>query len=95
MPGSFNDVDRSKCTVVVPDGCRSTYEANPYWKEFNIVERSEYEAGVESTADDQTSASDARFYGLDGRRAGNSIEGLTKGIYIVRQNGKAEKIIRN
>ena len=33
-------------------------------------------------------------YGPDGRLAGHSIEGLPKGIYIIRQNGNALKVMK-
>lgn len=93
LPRSFKEVDRSKCVVVVSDGCKEIYEANDYWKEFNIVEKSEYDAGVGKNPFDQSPTTEERFYNLDGFSI-NSVVDLDPGtIYIrVSPDGVAKMI---
>ena len=40
----FDDVDISKCTLYVPQGCKAAYEAAPVWKVFIIKEMAKPEA---------------------------------------------------
>ena len=40
----FDGVDISKCTLYVPQGCMSAYEAAPVWKDFIIKEMAKPEA---------------------------------------------------
>ena len=80
MPNSFNAVDKSNCTVIVPDGYRQAYEENEYWKDFIIVEKSDYEAGVEIAADPEQT--EETYYTLTGFRI-HSKENLEKGtVYL-------------
>lgn len=81
MPNSFNALDKSICTVIVPDGCKSAYEENDYWKEFIIVEKSDYEAGVQIAADPEQS--EEAYYTLTGFRI-HSKENLEKGMIYLK-----------
>ncbi|MDE6273108.1 MAG: leucine-rich repeat domain-containing protein [Muribaculaceae bacterium] len=46
FPNCFDNVKKSECTVIVPDGFKDVYMENDYWKQFNIVEKSAYRAEV-------------------------------------------------
>ena len=57
-------------------------------------------SGVETIGTDAPEAAAIDYtlpyevYSLDGRPAGRSLDGLARGIYIVRQNGSAVKVVR-
>ena len=93
MPKSFNAVDKSKCTVIVPDGCKSVYEENNYWKDFIIVEKSQYQASVAELPVDENC--EDSYYTLNGFRI-HSPENLEKGeIYLkVTDKGTSKFIHR-
>ncbi len=80
LPNSFNAVDKANCTVIVPDGYKSVYEENEYWKDFIIVEKSAYESGVQIVPDPEET--EEAYYTLTGFRI-RSKENLEKGqVYL-------------
>ncbi|MDE6811046.1 MAG: leucine-rich repeat domain-containing protein [Muribaculaceae bacterium] len=81
FPDSFSAVNKSACTVIVPDGCKSVYEENNYWKDFIIVEKSEYQATVALPETDRNN--DEAYYTLSGFRI-PSPESLGKGEICFR-----------
>lgn len=61
---SFDSVNKGNCTVIVPDGCKETYEKSDYWRQFNIVEKSQYQASspqIELPSDEKEA-----YFTLDG-----------------------------
>lgn len=91
FPKSFNAVDKSKCTVIVPDGCKSVYEENNYWKDFIIVEKSQYQASVAELPVDENC--EDSYYTLNGFRI-HSPENLEKGeIYLKVTDKGTSKLI--
>lgn len=75
----FDDINKSICTLQVPEGCEAAYKAADQWKEFFIE-------GVNFIADN------ADVYTIDGILVGKNMDAatiaskLSKGIYII--NGK-------
>ena len=89
--------------LYVPKGSLSKYENAPTcWWQFLDVYESDFEdldkifnpemSGVsEITVDEQEYP--VEVYNLNGVKVGNSTDGLTKGLYIVRKGGVASKVI--
>ena len=72
--GVFDRVNISKCTLYVPKGYKSAYEAAPVWKDF-VIEEMEYPEAIEQPTSDSS---------LKGRA--NKV--LRDGQLFIERNGK-------
>lgn len=98
---AFCDMDKRKCKLYVPKGCKEKY-ANAYeWMRFlNIFDTLESDSGVESVTDgSDLSGMQVDVYTLEGQMVKKSVmteslqDELDKGIYVVRTaDGKTRKI---
>jgi len=75
------DIDKQNCTLEVPQGTLSAYQAAEQWKEFFFIQEGEASTGISNTVVQPTSGTPT-YHTLDGREVKNP----GKGIYIV--NGK-------
>lgn len=96
---SFNQVDKSKCVLIVPDGCREVYEKRVGWNEFNIAEKSEIndnrsESNVNSLYDSSESR-DEEYYTLDGIKINSCNISNSSQIFIQKSSTKSLKLIGN
>ena len=95
--GPFSDPD--KMTLYVPVGARAAYEAHPHWKHFGeIVETPELTGGpnaVEGVTAPDNGNNVSEVYTLSGRLVwrGSGTPSLQKGLYIMKENGRAVKRI--
>ncbi|MDE7461930.1 MAG: hypothetical protein K2M88_02085 [Muribaculaceae bacterium] len=63
---------------------------NP-WKNFKNIQ--EYiTTGIEDVTTDINENEPCEIFTTDGVRVGDSVEGLSKGIYVVRRGNKTKKI---
>ena len=95
LPFQFEQADFAESKDDVPQGVTTTisveFSDDPSSAiEFTVVFNKD-NAGVEGVAIDSNSA--MSVYSLDGRSAGTSLQGLAKGVYVVRQNGKTSKVL--
>ena len=75
-------VDTSKCKLLVPQGSINAYKAAEVWKDFFNIETDLN--GISSDAE-----ASAEWFDLRGR----SINAPRKGLNIIRQGGKTQKVI--
>jgi len=78
----FRYVDTSKCKLLVPQGSINAYKAAEVWKDFFNIETDLN--GISSDAE-----ASAEWFDLRGR----SINAPRKGLNIIRQGGKTQKVI--
>lgn len=95
-------------TLYVPVGSGDAYRSHPVWCRFSKIEETDFAgidalfkadydvSGIDDIRTDVTGDADeeapVRIYTLDGRHAGENVETLRPGIYILRQGRKARKI---
>lgn len=90
---SFNEVDKSNCIVIVPDECSKFYESNAFWKEFKIVERSQYYTNRVENFEESTVEPNG-MYSLSGIKINNNV--LNRGeMYFEKVGDKIIKKILN
>ena len=80
-PWAFNGINKQNCTLEVPQGTLSAYQAAEQWKEFFFIQEGEAPTGIGNTVVQPTTGAPT-YHTLDGREVKNP----GKGIYIV--NGK-------
>ena len=78
---ALDDINKWNCTLEVPQGTLSAYQAAEQWKEFFFIQEGEASTGISNTVAQPTSGTPT-YYTLNGREVKNP----GKGIYIV--NGK-------
>ncbi len=78
---ALDDIDKWNCTLEVPQGTLSAYQAAEQWKEFFFIQEGEAPTGIGNTVVQPTSGTPT-YHTLDGREVKNP----GKVIYIV--NGK-------
>ena len=83
----FNDINKSKCNLIVPKNSLDAYKQAPQWKDFLLIEGST--TGITNTVYNKAGLADV--YTLDGTKrlskaSTDEINALPKGVYIV--NGK-------
>jgi len=78
---ALDDINKWNCTLEVPQGTLSAYQAAEQWKEFFFIQEGEASTGISNTVV-QPTPSAPTYHTLDGREVKNP----GKGIYIV--NGK-------
>jgi len=80
-PRALYGIDKQNCTLEVPQGTLSAYQAAEQWKEFFFIQEGEASTGIGNTVVQPTQGAPT-YHTLDGREVKNP----GKGIYIV--NGK-------
>ena len=78
---ALDDINKWNCTLEVPQGTLSAYQAAEQWKEFFFIQKGEASTGIGNTIAQPTSGKPT-YHTLDGREVKNP----DKVIYIV--NGK-------
>ena len=78
---AFYDINKQNCTLEVPQGTLSAYQAAEQWKEFFFIQEGEAPTDIGNTVVQPTQGAPT-YHTLDGREVKNP----GKGIYIV--NGK-------
>ena len=83
----FDDINKSKCKLIVPKNSLDAYKQAPQWKDFLLIEGST--TGITNTAYNNSGLADV--YTIDGTKrlskaSTDEINALPKGVYIV--NGK-------
>lgn len=77
-------------TLYVPEGSREAYEAHEVWGQFMNIETFDPNASIDEIMSGDV---DCEVYTIGGLKVGNSLDGLPKGIYIVRKSSKVTKIV--
>ena len=86
---TLNDINKWDCTLVVPVGSKSAYQAADQWKEFFFIEESDVTA-INRIYDDKAEGRIEGIYDLNGRK----LERLQRGMNIVRMSdGTTKKIV--
>ena len=85
--GVFDDINKSKCKLIVPKNSLDAYKQADQWKDFLLIEGST--TGITNTVYNNSGLADV--YTIDGTRrlskaSTDEINALPKGVYIV--NGK-------
>lgn len=83
----FDDINKSKCKLIVPKNSLDAYKQAPQWKDFLLIEGST--TGITNTVYNKAGLVDV--YTIDGTKrlskaSTDEINALPKGVYIV--NGK-------
>ena len=83
----FDDINKSKCKLIVPKNSLDAYKQAPQWKDFLLIEGST--TGITNTVYNKAGLADV--YTIDGAKrlskaSTDEINALPKGVYIV--NGK-------
>lgn len=85
--------------LYVPMGAKKNYENTEHWSHFKeIIETpllTGWSTGISETQAAQANGAADGIYTLDGCTVskGTSTEGLPRGLYIVRENGQARKVV--
>ena len=85
--------------LYVPVGAKQNYENDEHWSHFKeIIETpllTGWSTGINETQATQTNGAADGIYTLDGRTVskGTTTDNLPRGLYIVRENGQARKVI--
>jgi len=88
-PQALDDVDKWDCTLIVPVGSKSAYQAADQWKEFFFIEESDVTA-INRIYDDEAEGRIEGIYDLNGRK----LERLQRGMNIVRMSdGTTKKVV--
>ena len=80
---ALNDINKWDCTLVVPVGSKSAYQAADQWKDFFLIEESDVTA-INRIYDDEAEGRIVGIYDLNGRKLDKMP--TKKGVYIL--NGK-------
>lgn len=83
---SFGNMEKSECTLSVPEDAISLYKGTAVWRDFYVRALT----GIDNiTAEDENSTAVTRYYDLQGVQVSNP----TTGIYIRVRGNKAEKVL--
>ena len=86
---ALNDINKWDCTLVVPVGSKSAYQAADQWKDFFLIEESDVTA-INRIYDDEAEGRIVGIYDLNGRK----LERLQRGMNIVRMSdGTTKKVV--
>ena len=86
---ALNDINKWDCTLVVPVGSKSAYQAADQWKDFFLIEESDVTA-INRIYDDEAEGRIVGIYDLNGRK----LERLQRGMNIVRMSdGTSKKVV--
>lgn len=86
----FEGVDKETCILYVPEGSVDQYKSAPVWKEFKNILPIKTSTGIQGVV--QTDGEPFDVFNLSGQKMksnATSLEGLPRGIYIV----KGKKVI--
>ncbi|MDE5886661.1 MAG: leucine-rich repeat domain-containing protein [Muribaculaceae bacterium] len=91
----FDNSVYENATLYVNEGKISSFQEVSPWMYFKNITDKEYSAVDEVIADEDgiDYALPYSVYNLKGQMAGNSIDGLIPGMYIVRQGSKVKKVV--
>lgn len=82
------------CTLYIPVGAKSAYEADEMWSCFGkIIETPDLTgstSGIAAPNVTETANKDTRIYTIDGRYVGTDMSRLGKGVYVV----EGKKVVR-
>lgn len=87
-------------TLYVPLGAKKNYESDKFWSHFEeIIETpllTGEPTGISGTPATEGSRAADGIYTLDGRLVAKDarVDGLPKGLYIVKENGSTRKVLR-
>ncbi len=93
LTNCFRSVKKAQCTVIVPDGCKDVYMENEYWKQFNIVEKSNYASSVEEIESPEETSSPA-YYLINGIQVASEDDITAGQPYIKVEGEKSTKLIK-
>lgn len=86
---ALNDINKWDCSLFVPTGSLSAYQAADQWKEFFLIEESDVTA-INRIYDDEAKGRIIGIYDLNGR----NLERLQRGMNIVRMSdGTTKKVV--
>ena len=86
---ALDDINKWNCTLTIPVGTLSEYQAAAQWKEFFFIEEKDVSA-IEVVHDDLKESEIISIYDINGRKT----EGLQHGLNIVKMsNGKTIKVM--
>ena len=86
---ALNDINKWDCSLFVPTGSLSAYQAADQWKDFFFIEESDVTA-INRIYDDEAEGRIIGIYDLNGRK----LERLQRGMNIVRMSdGTTKKIV--
>ncbi len=79
-------------TLYVPEGAKGKYNSSApnCWPLFSTI--TEEKSNDENSIDEIAQHQDLSVYNLQGNKMSNSLEGLPRGVYIVRQGNKITKV---
>ncbi len=86
---TLNDINKWDCSLFVPTGSLSAYQAADQWKDFFFIEESDVTA-INRIYDDEAEGRIEGIYDLNGR----TLERLQRGMNIVRMSdGTTKKVV--
>ena len=86
---ALNDINKWDCSLFVPTGSLSAYQAADQWKDFFFIEESDVTA-INRIYDDEAEGRIVGIYDLNGRK----FERLQRGMNIVRMSdGTTKKVV--
>ena len=86
---ALTDINKWDCTLIVPTGSLSAYQAADQWKDFFFIEESDVTA-INRIYDDKVEGRIEGIYDLNGRK----LERLQRGINIVKMSdGTTKKVV--
>lgn len=93
---AFEDTNTAEATLHVPTGKRRDYLTWMVWRDFGTI-IDDITDGVDDVMADKAPegvdfAMPYEVYNLNGQPVGNTIDNLSKGLYLVRQNNVVKKI---
>lgn len=88
----FNDYDYRNTRLYVPKAAIERCWTREPWRQFRYIIPYDFSCIIEDISIDFYVDAPCEIYNLNGVKAGNSLEGLAPGIYIVRQGNTIKKI---
>lgn len=89
MDNAFTVVDKNTCTLNVPENSENAYRSAYGWDEFYHIT-----SGIESPDYNPAAGYEGcEIYTIGGIRLNVAIDQLPAGIYVVRKDGRSEKIV--
>lgn len=86
---TFDNITYLNAKLIVPKGTLELYKADENWKKFINISEDDSETGID-TPKTMVNGENLQSFSLKGIR----INGNSKGISIVRENGKTKKIVK-
>lgn len=86
---AFSDAAHANATLIVPEDYHPDYKTAHDWQEFSTITT----LAIEDVVDDLDNDQPVEVYDLKGIYLGDSLDNLTKGIYIIRNGSKTYKVL--